>query len=91
MCVCVYLYALLLFTNEGLTLSGTCLTAVDCGEPYPLPNSTVSYNRTVFGSMASYSCVEGYGLTDGTPVRQCQVDGEWSSGVPRCESEHMKI
>ena len=75
----------------GLTLSGTFHAAVDCGKPYPLPNSAVTYNRTVFGSTASYSCMEGYVLTDGSSVRLCQVDGEWSSGTPRCEGEFMKI
>lgn len=82
-------WAQFMASKWGLSLGGSYFAAMDCGVPDPLPNGTVSYNRTVFGSMATYSCMEGYELTAGDPLRQCQADGEWSSTVPRCEREYL--
>ena len=75
----------------GLSLSVAVVyfAVLDCGEPEPLPNGSVSFNSTVYGSMATHSCAEGYELTAGNPLMQCQADGEWSSAVPRCEREFM--
>ena len=38
------------------------------------------------GSVARYSCDEGYTL-DGNAVRVCQSSGEWSGTDPTCESK----
>lgn len=75
----------------GLSLSVAVVYFAElyCGVPKPLANGTVSFNSTVYGSMATYSCAEGYHLTAGNPLMQCQADGEWSSAVPRCEREYM--
>lgn len=73
----------------GVKLAGSYFAAMDCGVPDPLPNGTVFYNSTVFGSVATYSCVEGYELIAGDPLIQCQADGEWSNTVPRCEREYI--
>ena len=75
----------------GLSLSVAVVyfAVLDCGAPQPLPNGSVSFNSTVYGSKATYSCAEGYKLTAGNPLMQCQADGEWSGAVPRCEREYI--
>ena len=42
-------------------------------------------NGTYIGSIATYSCKEGYTLV-GFEVRICQLDRKWSGLAPTCES-----
>ena len=62
------------------------LVAVDCG-PLPYPNrGGVTFTGTTAGSIATYSCVEGYILV-GDGKRECQADGKWSGEEPACLSK----
>ena len=47
-------------------------------------NGQITLNETVYGSMANYSCDNGF-LPIGDPILRCQDDGEWS-GSPECLS-----
>ena len=59
---------------------------VVCGDlPDPI-NGTVILNGTVEGSIANYTCDEGF-LRDGPVVRMCGSDGMWSGSTPQCEGE----
>ncbi len=40
---------------------------------------------TTVGSTASYTCDQGFFLTNGDSVRQCQPNGQWSGNEPTCE------
>ena len=42
------------------------------------------------GSIALYSCQEGYTL-NGNDERTCLSDGEWSGADPTCESKFCKV
>ncbi|XP_064386845.1 uncharacterized protein LOC135335316 isoform X3 [Halichondria panicea] len=57
---------------------------VDCG---PLPNPTNGMvdlsSRTVFTSIATFTCDTGYTL-NGSSFRQCLADGVWSPAEPTC-------
>lgn len=47
-----------------------------------------------FGSVATYSCSEGFGLSGGAAVRTCGPDGDednigkWSRDAPTCERKN---
>jgi len=60
----------------------TC-TIVDCGAITDPANGSVSVLKTTYGSTASYSCQQGFGLT-GTSSRTCQADATWSGTAPTC-------
>ena len=61
-------------------------TPADCGSlPNPL-DGQVSLTDTTEGSVATYSCLEGF-ILQGTDSesRMCQSDGTWSGVEPYCE------
>ena len=62
------------------------LPAVDCGPlTSPLAGLVSHTNGTTFGSMATYSCNNGYNLI-GNVSRTCGAEGEWTGSEPMCES-----
>lgn len=67
----------------------TCMhthTAVECGSlPNPL-NGRVSFTGIEFGSVANYTCNEGYTLHHGDAQRTCGPEGGWSGIEPTCRS-----
>ena len=63
---------------------------VDCG-PIASPDyGTVSVTLTTYGSTATYTCKTGYSSTDPL-IRTCQADGTWSSVLPTCTVQMMKV
>lgn len=57
-----------------------------CGDlAVPDSGQFVLSNGTYIGSIATYSCKEGYTLA-GFEVRICQPDRKWSGLAPTCES-----
>ena len=61
-------------------------SVVDCLSLAAPSNGQVSLTATTFGSVAMYTCEEGY-LLMGVPIRQCQANGTWSEEEPFCESK----
>ena len=53
-------------------------------------NGMVSFNSTVEGSMANYTCDEGY-ILDGVVQRTCEENGQWSGDVPQCQRKLISI
>lgn len=49
-------------------------------------NGNVSQNGSEPGSMACYSCAQGYGPSS-AGCRVCMLNGEWSGPEVTCESE----
>ena len=47
-------------------------------------NGMVCYNGTTAGSVATYTCDNGYTLM-GTAERTCRSDGRWEGSIPSCE------
>ena len=41
---------------------------------------------TIFNSVATYSCNDGYNLVDGDMMRTCLASGNWSGAAPTCTS-----
>ena len=61
---------------------------VDCDPLLPPQNGMVSFGSTVSGSLATYSCDEGFGLL-GNETSAC-FNGTWSSQDPTCTSKYVK-
>ena len=63
---------------------------VDCGflsvPEDSLGGLTVTFTDTVFNITATYSCPSLGFVLIGTAERICEVDGNWSSVTPHCES-----
>jgi CUB/sushi domain-containing protein len=58
--------------------------AVDCGAlSAPASGSVDTTGGTLFGAVAMYGCMTGYGLV-GVGSRTCQADGTWSDAAPSC-------
>lgn len=58
----------------------------DCGPLFTDPSSSslsVSYNSTVQGSVAMYSCITGYNLM-GNQYSVCLNNASWSYNNPYC-------
>ena len=64
--------------------------ATDCLNLTALSNGRVSLTSTAPGSVATYSCDNGYMLI-GDPTRQCQVDGSWSRVEPVCKRKFLHL
>ena len=59
---------------------------MECGRlPNPL-NGRVSVTGIDFGSVANYTCNEGFSLLQGDARRTCGPDGGWSGNEPTCRS-----
>ena len=56
---------------------------VDCGNLTSPLQGYVSIAESTFGSIANYSCFEGYEL-DGNVTRTCLESGNWSGSDPTC-------
>ena len=46
-------------------------------------NGVVEFTSTIFGSIATYTCNEGFVL-NGNKKRECTVTGKWSGIEPSC-------
>ena len=64
--------------NYCLPLVVTCETLPD------IANGEVSLSGTQFGSVATYSCVQGYRV-EGAMERTCLATGLWSDSPPLCQ------
>ncbi|KAM8787743.1 sushi, nidogen and EGF-like domain-containing protein 1 [Rhynchonycteris naso] len=60
-----------------------CQAEVDCGPPEEVKHATLHFNGTRLGSVALYSCDQGYSPGVPSPVRVCQLQGIWSE-PPQC-------
>lgn len=65
---------------------GCVLAEVDCGPPEEVKHATLRFNSTLLGSVALYSCDQGYSLSTPSPVRICQLQGVWSE-PPQCHGD----
>ncbi|XP_060254330.1 sushi, nidogen and EGF-like domain-containing protein 1 isoform X5 [Ovis aries] len=60
-----------------------CQAEVDCGPPGEVKHATLRFNGTRLGSVALYSCDQGYSPSASSHVRVCQPQGVWSE-PPQC-------
>ena len=85
--LCLYfVYIVIYFSNISLWL---CYTVVTCPS-LTLTNAVISYsNNEDFGSVATYTCNDGYALGLDVASRTCLKDGEWSGYEPVCGGENI--
>ena len=63
---------------------------MECGSPPTAdPNGTVDALTTTIGSVATYTCNDGYDLVGNTTLT-CQADGTWGGTAPTCDRELTK-
>ncbi|XP_052804622.1 sushi, von Willebrand factor type A, EGF and pentraxin domain-containing protein 1-like [Mya arenaria] len=55
----------------------------DCGSPSQPTNGNATSSSTLFGSVVTYTCNEGYTQAGATSAT-CQEDENWSAGPPTC-------
>ena len=60
----------------------------NCGDLLNPTNGQVLINGTTEGSIATYSCTNGYHVV-GNTSRACQSDRQWSGNAPTCERKCM--
>ena len=64
---------------------------VDCDVPPTIENGDVIFNTTTINSTATYTCKDGYTLTEDA-TSTCESDGKWSGQEDRkCEGIDTKI
>jgi len=69
------------------SLSLTMLrTERSCGNPGTPENGEKNSSSYQYGSAISFSCNVGYTL-QGSQVRTCQTNGEWTGTQPTCSSK----
>ena len=71
------------------TLHAVILECPDINDP---TNGDISFagtlnGRTTVGTVATYSCEEGYSLSSESTTRTCAGTGEWLGEDYTCESE----
>ncbi len=54
-------------------------------------NGQVQFSSSSIGSIATYTCNNGYNLVGSIHQRICRPDGEWSGEEPRCASKWIII
>jgi CUB/sushi domain-containing protein len=59
---------------------------VDCGNLTSPLQGYVLIDESTFGSIANYSCFEGYEL-DGNMTRTCLESGSWMGNDPICNGK----
>ena len=58
---------------------------MDCGPPPELDNGNVTFDSTLFDSVATYECDEDYFFDDRTKTtRTCDENGDWSNADLLC-------
>lgn len=60
--------------------------------PLDQPNNgtiTLSDGKGLFGSIATYTCFEGFELSGDDSTRACKADGQWSGAALTCEEISM--
>ncbi|EHB16173.1 Sushi, nidogen and EGF-like domain-containing protein 1 [Heterocephalus glaber] len=60
-----------------------CQAEVDCGWPEEVKHASMRFNGTRMGSVALYTCDDGYSLNAPRHFRICQPQGVWSQ-PPQC-------
>ena len=58
-----------------------------CGDPDAgaIPADSSRYlSHTNWGGFAVYTCNEGYTMTSGDTIRECQINQTWSGAPPVC-------
>ena len=65
----------------------TCFHAVvNCGDLGAPTNGQRTLSSTTYNSVVTYTCDVGYTL-QGSNIRTCESDGQWSRSVPQCNGE----
>lgn len=86
----VFLFVFSVHVNIKLkTYHFVSLLVWDCGSPPQLSHATVKYSSTSYRDVATYTCEEGYKLSNSTKTLKatCNEHGNWTfSSNASCQS-----
>ena len=54
-----------------------------CPVPESIPTGSMKYTGRSYGSVAKYSCPNGY-IISGYQQRRCESNGKWTGTPPKC-------
>ena len=60
--------------------------AVDCGQPQPMQNGSITGGSTVYPNVMHFNCDEGFILRGSSKI-QCQTNGTWSKTSSFCDGK----
>ena len=60
--------------------------AVDCGQPQPLRNGSITGGSTVYPNVMHFNCDEGFILRGASEIK-CQTNGTWSKTSSLCDGK----
>ncbi|KAG8589290.1 hypothetical protein GDO81_006336 [Engystomops pustulosus] len=76
---------LICLSNSTWSTPATFCNRLSCGNPGDTAHGSVSFENTLFGSRANYTCDLGYNMLSKRNYRECQASGDWSNDIPQCE------
>ena len=85
------LYGNTLHMPTTLHIHLLCYTGITCPDLDPIGNGTLVISGSGLGSTATYSCDDGYILSDGFTVRVCTEHGEWTGRAGFCERTYTHM
>ena len=83
-CTVVFLYRVCIFFGAFF------FQAVDCGQPQPIQNGSITGGSTVYPNVMQLICEEGF-ILRGSPDMRCQTNGTWSKASSFCEGNNVVI
>ena len=66
-----------------------CFFLADCGDPPTISHGDVHFIFTTEGSVATYSCHDGYNISVGFSFLWCLSNSQWSGDPPSCQAMGM--
>lgn len=66
-----------------------CYSVVSCGDPGSLANGFRIGDKFTYGESVIYDCNPTYKL-QGSIIRKCEANGQWSGSVASCVGESTK-
>ena len=88
MCVCVHKVYYNYISHNINTIVVCYCVAVVCSSLKDPKDGRVSFQSTVFGSVALYFCEQGFTI-NGEESRTCALNGEWTGKQPTCERKEL--
>lgn len=89
--ICIEICSIYLLLYVLLTVPPYPVIGINCGQPPPVINASVSVNTTDLFSIAQYTCSDGYELSGGLEYAVCWWNGMWYQENISCNSIRMYI
>ena len=82
----VFIYIFSFCVRSCFYFCGFPFPALDCGQPHPLQNGSITGGSTVYPNVMHFNCDEGF-ILHGSSKIQCQTNGTWSKTSSFCDGK----